>query len=329
MKPRRTALVAVLLLALAASLATLLEPWFQAWAGSRTGSANLLSVALGDSRRLFAKHFYVKADAYFHSGYYPSIFDRQPDEDKLHMAANAGAGHEKEHEMPGHGAPQDWITPFGRHFAPSVHTHLGDARCNDPDHDHGHQQGPECKDHHGQHENCEHCKHHEHEEDTGHKDGAGEEREILPWLKLAATLDPERPETYVTAAFWLRSRLNKPIEAEQFLREGLQHNPQEPALLFELGRIYREDHKDPERANRILEIALTQWRRTNRTIEEDTDRLLYIQMLLQLAKTAEEQNNLPRLAEYLKLLIEVSPAKGALHQRLDEISARANAPAVK
>src|SRR5262245_15693684 len=134
MRHGRTALMALLLATLATSLVTWLEPWFQGWAGSRTDSANLLSVALGDSRRLFAKHFYVKADAYFHSGYYPSIFDQQPDDDKLHMASNAGAGHDEHHDMPNHAGPHDWIDRFARHFYPSVHSHLGEGKCNDPDH---------------------------------------------------------------------------------------------------------------------------------------------------------------------------------------------------
>ena len=127
----RAPFIAGLLLALGLGLVTWLEPWYQSWSGSRTGSANLLSVALGDSRRLFAKHFYVKADAYFHSGYYPSIFDQRPDEDKLHMAANAGSGNHHE-DLPPRGQPNDWIERFGRHFHPSVHTHLGEAKCNDP-----------------------------------------------------------------------------------------------------------------------------------------------------------------------------------------------------
>src|SRR5213594_3793563 len=81
------------------SLTTYLEPWFEDWAGNRRKSANLLTVALGDSRRLFAKHFYVKADAYFHSGYYPTIYDNRPDSDQMHMAAGTGAaGAHEEHE---------------------------------------------------------------------------------------------------------------------------------------------------------------------------------------------------------------------------------------
>src|ERR1051325_908016 len=53
----------------------------------------------------------------------------------------------------------------------------------------------------------------------------GQEREILPWLKLSADLDPQRVETYTVAAYWLRHRLGKVKEAEEVLREGLRNNP--------------------------------------------------------------------------------------------------------
>src|SRR5437870_7563539 len=117
----------LLLLTLAFSLSAWLEPRFQAWAGSRAKSSDVLSVALGDSRRLFAKHFYVKADAYFHSGYYPTIYDAHPDSHQTHMAASAGAAqnhHEEETDFLG--PPKDWIDAFSRHFFPSIHRHLGE-----------------------------------------------------------------------------------------------------------------------------------------------------------------------------------------------------------
>jgi len=41
------------------------------------------------------------------------------------------------------------------------------------------------------------------------------EREILPWLRLSAELDPQRVETYTVAAYWLRN-MGKIAEAEQF-----------------------------------------------------------------------------------------------------------------
>jgi tetratricopeptide (TPR) repeat protein len=311
MPSRRFSLIASMLLVLAAGLAAWLHVRFQSWSGTRTGSTDLLSVALGDSRGLFARHFYVKADAYFHSGYYPSIFDRRSDETKLHVAARAGAGHEDEDDHGPAGQPRDWIERFGRHFYPSVHSHLGETKCNDPHHDPGHVCGPECK-HHD----------HDHEAD-GRK---GEERELLPWLKLSATLDPERPETYVTASFWLRSKLGKVTEAEQFLREGLQHNPGEPELLFELGRIYRENHKDNARARTVWQAALSQWHKT-RTLDQEDDRFLCAQILVNLAALEEQEKNYPKSIEYLRQLLLVNPHKQSVQHWIDQLMpALTNAP---
>src|SRR5690606_26355717 len=91
--------------------------------------------------------------------------------------------------------------------------------------------------------------------------GAGDEREMLPWLKIAAELDPYRPQSYTVASYWLRTRLNKPAEAEAFLREGWRLNPDSYEILFELGRIYREHHKDTVRARNLWELALAKWRK--------------------------------------------------------------------
>lgn len=297
----------LLLFVLAVSFVTFLEPWYQSWSGSRTESANLLSVALGDSRRLFAKHFYVKADAYFHSGYYPSIFDQQPDDDKLHIAANAGAGNEHA-DLPDPGQPRDWIDRFSRHFYPAMHTHLGQPKSTRSQ---GHVHGPDCKHGHDEHETAAEAR-------------AREQRELLPWLKLAATLDPDRPETYVTAAFWLRTRLFKVAEAEQFIREGLRHIPGEPELLFELGRIYYENHKDDARARRIWQAALFQFQK-KRTTEEPEDRLLYAQILIHLIKLEEKEKNFAKAIEYLQLLLAVTPSKDSVQKWINDLSAKAAA----
>lgn len=108
----------------------------------------------------------------------------------------------------------NWIDGHGRKHFPSVHTHLG-------------QDSPDV------HKNAE--------------------REILPWLKFSAKLDPNKIETYTVAAYWLR-RTGGDIEAEQFLREGLRANPGSAEIIFELGRC-RADAKDPERARNLWELA--------------------------------------------------------------------------
>ena len=50
----------------------------------------MLGVLLGDGRRMFANHFFVKADAYFHSGFYPTVFDNREAFQTPHMAEDSG-----------------------------------------------------------------------------------------------------------------------------------------------------------------------------------------------------------------------------------------------
>jgi tetratricopeptide (TPR) repeat protein len=285
------------------SLATWLEPWFQNWAGSRAQSANVLQVALGDSRKLFARHFYVKADAYFHNGYYPSIYDTRPAADKLHMAAGSSAGHD--HHEDGCeflGKPKDWIDGFSRHFYPTQHRHLGDGRA-DP----AHQHAPG--------EKCEH-------EPT---ESGGEERELLPWLRLSANLDSERPETYLVASYWLRSRLGKVNEAEQFLREGLRANPGNGEILLELGRIYFENRNDPARARNVWELALRRWQERE-SGKPDADLFVSGQILGHLAKLEEREKNYAKALAHLKALQTVSPYKASLQEWIDDLSRKLARP---
>lgn len=279
-------------------LAAGLEPWFQNWVGNRTRSANLLEVALGDGRKLFARHAYVKADIYFHSGVYPSIFDQRPAKAHMHTATGTRAAQHSQAERGGWGGPpRDWLERFSRHFYPTEHRHLGE-----PQRPRGGSK-------------------------SGTRDSAvaREERELLPWLRLSAALDPQQPETYVVAAFWLRTRLNRVNEAEQFLREGLRANPGHPEILFELGRIAAEYHKDPDRARNLWELAARNWvERQSRGGEADT--LVYVQILAHLAKLEEEQKRYDRALQHLQALKEVSPHKEAIQRWIDEVAAQARQP---
>ncbi|MCX6887790.1 MAG: hypothetical protein NTX27_22450, partial [Verrucomicrobia bacterium] len=87
-------LVLLLLAATALTLATCLQPRAKTWA--RQGdSENVFKALLGDTRRLFSNHFFVKADVSFHSGYYPSIFDQaSAPKDSKHMMENHGDDHD-------------------------------------------------------------------------------------------------------------------------------------------------------------------------------------------------------------------------------------------
>ena len=290
---------------IAFSLAACLEPWFQSWKGSRTKSDNLLQTALGDGRKLFASHFYAKADAYFHNGYYPTIFDNQEGFSKAHIAGDMHPGPEDELAANFLGKPLDWIDSFGRHFYPSRHTHLGESEC-------GHTCCQRAANGQGHNENCDHKNH-----ENGHHDSSpAGEREILPWLRLSAELDPERIETYVVCAYWLRNALKKPDEAEQFLRVGLQANPGEPELLFELGRVYLENRADAGRARNVWELALQQWRRREESRPEPNI-FLRAQILGQLAALEEKDKQFARAIDYLTELKSISPNKDSVQKWID------------
>jgi tetratricopeptide (TPR) repeat protein len=287
---RTTWLVLSLSLTLGVSLATWLEPWFQTWAGNRAKSANVLSVALGDGRKLFASHFFAKADAYFHSGFYPTIFDNREAFQTPHVAADAGAAssHNQGDESGFLGKPRDWIDAFSRQFFPSTHTHLDEGGAE------GRAGAP------------------------GDEAETAKVREILPWLRLAAELDPEQPQTYVVASYWLRTRLGKVDEAEEFLREGLRYNLGDPEILWELGQIYSQNRNDPEHAGNVWEWALRNWR-AKESAAAEPNLLLYAQLLGNLAKLEEDRKNYSKAIDYVTQLQEVSPNKASLQEWIKEL----------
>ncbi|HEY1717126.1 MAG TPA: hypothetical protein VGH42_02380 [Verrucomicrobiae bacterium] len=223
--PRTLFLLLLALLIFCFSVAANLQPRFQAFENARRQSDNFFSLLLGDSSRIFANSSFIEADAYYHSGFYPTIFDNNSAFKTPHMAEDTGAiaSRNQGEETSFMGPPRDWIDAFGRKFIPNRHTHLDEG-------------GPT--------------------DDLSKNHEVGE---ILPWLKLSAELDPENIKTYVVTAFWLRTRLDNVAEAEQVLREGLRHNPNDPQLLFELGRIYFDNYHNPARARNIWEAALRSW----------------------------------------------------------------------
>src|SRR5882724_8202877 len=275
---RRTSTILILLLLIGTcfSLSTILQPRAAAWSGRRD-SGNVLKVLLGDGRRLFANHFFVKADVYLHSGYYPSVFDQaQAPKDSHHMTSKEGSQTEEEHEkaMNFLGPPRDWIERFGRHFLITEHTHLAE----------------------------------------------GNEREILPWLRLSAELDPQRVETYTVAAYWLRN-MGKIGEAEQFVREGMRANPNSPEILFELGQLYYESEHETARARNVWELALRKWT-AQESAKKEPDMFLLEQIAVNLSRLEQKEGNLPRAIELLQLAQKASPVPSALQVQIDDMKRR-------
>jgi tetratricopeptide (TPR) repeat protein len=268
-------------------------------------------VLMGDSRRLFANHFFVKADAYFHSGFYPSIFDNREAFQTAQIGQDAGVMAAKntgdEHDFMG--PPRDWIERFGRGFFPSTHSHIDQpgAHGHRHDHDHGHH-------HHHDHG-------HAHAHPPGELGQSGDVREILPWLRFSASLDPQRVATYTTASYWLRQRMKKVDEAEQFLREGLNSNPQSPDILFELGRLYAENRQDATRARNLWELGARYWRE-QADAGRQPDEFTYLQTIASLAMLEEKEGNLAKALEHTRLWKTISPNPDEIQKRIDELQAK-------
>lgn len=121
----RARFILVLLLVICFSLAAALQPRREARLNRGLQTDNALADLLGESRQWVADYFYTKADIYFHSGYYPSVFD----EARQAEVKDSDVSHPEQTNAPPEegflGPPQDWIDRFSRHFEPARHTHLG------------------------------------------------------------------------------------------------------------------------------------------------------------------------------------------------------------
>jgi len=302
-----------LLLTLAVSLATSLQPEARTWR-TRSDEGGLMGMLFGDGRRIFANYFSAKADENFHRGYYPSIFDQRPVTDGTNGTPQAGhvrgensqhaadepAGDEHDdhgHHRPatdqGHGQQsveacdektggwdvgQDWIARFGRNFRVTEHTHLEGKQ----------------------------------------------EREILPWLKISAELDPRQINTYLVASYWLR-QMHKSVEAENFLREGLEANPQDCELLFELGQIYLKDRTNTVRATHLFELALQRWDAVE-SLKEKPNLILLANLASNLARLAEARGDIPAAIAYLERARLASPQPEVLAKQIEELKLQLRSP---
>ncbi|MGC8743308.1 MAG: tetratricopeptide repeat protein [Verrucomicrobiia bacterium] len=285
-----------LLFVLIFGLACYLERWqLTARQNQATPNGGILSAILWESRSTIGALLYLKADVYFHRGFYPSIFDNLPasgahshnknniineENNALSNDTDSHSGHlhqgdnEREKcEKDISSSPLDWIDSLSRNFYPSVHVHANEL--------------------------------------------PGGQKEILPWLKLAAMFDPQRIESYTVAAFWLKS-IGKINEAEEFLRDGLRANPENPELLFELGKLNKDNKKDIARARNLLEFALARWKESAAK-ESEPNTFLLQQILANLAQLERDQKNYPLAIKYFEELKKHSPNPQAIQKQIDDM----------
>ena len=293
MKSSSPTLRLALLAVICFSLATLLQPRATTW-GNRAQAGGVLKILFGEGRRLFANHFFIQADVSFHSGYYPSIFDQAKRPKQSAMLSGGRERHEPDRDAPRPGAETDGrdesVQGCELTFlqAPKDWIERFGRRFIISEHTHL---------------------------------SGGKEREILPWLRLSAELDPQRVETYTVAAYWLRVRLGKVREAEHFLREGLRNNPESYQILFELGRLYNESTHDVGRARNVWELALRRWNEREAS-KKEPDLTSLGQITDNLAHLEEQQGNFERAISLLELGKKASPYPADLEAQIAELKAR-------
>lgn len=317
MKSASPRIVVPAILVICFTLATWLQPRAAQW-GGRAQSDNLVKVLLGEGRRLFANHFYTQADVVLHSGYYPSVFDQA----RRNMKTSAMSGGHQEREASDAG-------------------HVHDENCK---HDREAEREAAAADH-VHDEKCDHGPGSEHEREmaflreprdwierfgrkfiiTEHTHlGAGKEKEILPWLRVSAELDPQRVETYTVAAYWLRAHLGKINEAEQFLREGLRNNPSSYEILYELGCLYAEAKQDPNRARNLWDLALAAWSKSE-SGKPAADLTLFERITVRLAALEATAGNYERAIGLFELAKKASPHPEDLQKHIDDVRVKMSA----
>ncbi|HMJ90006.1 MAG TPA: tetratricopeptide repeat protein [Candidatus Acidoferrum sp.] len=316
----RPQLTIALLLVACFSVATSLDSKLRH--DSHTEDSNVLTRFMGQGRKLFANHFFTRSDVYFHSGYYPSIFDQAAMKEN-HLAENAGAQESKE----------------SSHGEPSTHEHGPNCKHGEEPKD---EHGPDCKHDGDDGHDCPTCKNGGEEHDfigkprnfmdrfsrnfivTQHthltERGTNAAREILPWLKLSAQLDPNKIESYTVGAFWLRD-LGKKQEAEEFLRQGLRSNPGSYELMLDLGRCYFERDQF-EYARNLWNVAMQRWREQETSKPADKqNRFAVVQILTSLARVEARLGNREQAAEWLKIVKSISPTPDEIEKRIQEVLA--------
>jgi hypothetical protein len=283
--PRKYFLLLVALLVLSFGLAADLQPQYAALRSSRA-NGDVFEILFGDSRKLLANEFFVKADAYYHSGYYPTIFDNNDAFKTAHMAEDTGAVNSRNHGENENflGPPRDWIDAFSRHFFPDRHTHLDEG-------------GPK--------------------DDLSTSD---EVREILPWLKLSTDLDPQNVQNYTVTAYWLRERMHRAAEARQVLLEGLRNNPGSCDILYELGRLYAESDHDTNRAERVWIAAADNWKPVKGTDDEvAANNFIEEQITTKLGETERNAGHWQPAIDWFEKAQKVSRAPDAVQHDIDEL----------
>jgi tetratricopeptide (TPR) repeat protein len=110
-------------------------------------------------------------------------------------------------------------------------------------------------------------------------------------------------------------------EAEEFRRQGWKANPDSYAIIFELGRLYEKDRKEPERARNLFELALKKWNQQERH-KEKPDTFALEQILANLIETEEQLHDYENCLIHLEQLVSISPHPDTIRQHVKEVKSK-------
>ena len=140
----------------------------------------------------------------------------------------------------------------------------------------------------------------------------------MPWLRLSAELNPNDIRTYTVTAYWLRERMGKVAEAEQFLREGLRENPDSYEIMYELGRVYAENRHDETHARNLWRAALREWEKQEGP-KADPDKFMFVEIAAHLALLEEKQGHHREALAYMEQWKARSPNPAAVEKYIEEV----------
>lgn len=298
----------------------------------KRATRSAMAVLFGDGRRLFANHFLSKADAYFHRGRYPSIFDVDAPKRENFLQESL------QDDPAGQEEADTTCAECGADHPDQEHAHEDD---HDHDHDHVDEHGHELGVASGEeeeHEHTEACAHAEpgvrpqdwiarlamrFEPDRHVHLEEGGEREMLPWVRLAVEMDPQNIDAYTIGGYWLR-RMGKPDDAARFLREGLRNNPDSAEIYFELGRLQESTGTDPRRVIRLYTLSAEKWEAAAAQ-EEEPDLMALAQILGRLGRAYETVEDWDRALYCYRRLKQIALNPEGVQKLIDAIEVRQGA----
>ncbi len=150
-----------------------------------------------------------------------------------------------------------------------------------------------------------------------HLAGGSDIREIMPWLDLATRANPESPEGYLVAAFWLAGEARRPDLALTVLDRAQRNIPYSYVVQLAKGRLFLHTG-DYTHAHQAFDAALAYWEATADPANDDhlldkAEALLYRALLEEIDGQADAA-----IAD-LRSMLSIAPDRPALRTRLKQL----------